>query len=311
MFSVRLMGGLGNQMFIYAFAKAIKAQGYPVRLFYYDTDYNVPQTHNIRNLEIVDFGIAMCIETMCYEEPQIKKSFFERALGFIKRKLKIHSPHSSSLISDHCEIALTKDFLDTLNPNAMFNGYFQNVVFFDHLRESLLRDFTLKRPLTPANEALKHQILQTPNSCFLHIRRGDYLQIPIYVKLGSTYYNNAIKALKDKISKPHIFVFSNDIAWCKEFFLDSLDPLVIENVTFSFIENNDEGNAIEEMELMRSCQHAIIANSTFSWWAAYLIDSAQKLCIMPKHFFNDPQQEVAHKLIPPPLHSLYQTIVIG
>ncbi|ANV98061.1 hypothetical protein BBW65_04250 [Helicobacter enhydrae] len=297
MFSVRLMGGLGNQMFIYAFAKAIKAQGYPVRLFYYDTDYNVPQTHNIRNLEIVDFGLNLPIQRLCSKG--IHRNV-KRIIAFIHRKI---AKYLFTFVSDCHNVSPTKDFLDTLNPNAMFNGYFQNVVFFDHLRESLLRDFTLKRPLTPANEALKHQILQTPNSCFLHIRRGDFLPLPEYIQLDSTaYYNNAIKALKDKISKPHIFVFSNDIAWCKEFFLDSLDPLVIENVTFSFVENNDEGNAIEEMELMRSCQHAIIANSTFSWWAAYLIDSAQKLCIMPQRFYGIQQEENCD--IPPPPHTL-------
>lgn len=119
----------------------------------------------------------------------------------------------------------------------------------------------------------------------MHIRRGDYL-IPEhsgYTKLGQCYYTKAIQVIKERLGNPHFFIFSNDIQWCKDNLPQALSS-VIDKDWLTFVEGNDEGNAIEEMELMRSCEHAIVANSTFSWWAAYLMKNPKKICIMPSSY---------------------------
>nr|WP_245945811.1 alpha-1,2-fucosyltransferase [Helicobacter didelphidarum] len=146
----------------------------------------------------------------------------------------------------------------------------------------LLQDFTLKIPLDSKNLATKNRIVNTKDSVSLHIRRGDYLEsVNYFIHLGSGYYNGALRALKKRVSKAHIFVFSNDIEWCKNHLLSSLDSHLIQDFTFEFVDNNGEGQAAFEMELMKTCQHNIIANSTFSWWAAYLNQNPQKIVICP------------------------------
>ena len=83
------------------------------------------------------------------------------------------------------------------------------------------------------------------------------------------------------IERPYIFVFSNDIEWCEKNLFSLVD---FSGCDVDFVKGNSEGNAAEEMELMRSCKHGIIANSTFSWWAAYLMDNSNKKIIMPTQF---------------------------
>ena len=118
---------------------------------------------------------------------------------------------------------------------------------------------------------------------FLHIRRGDYLNSDYANLCEGTYYDDAIKSIKAKLKKPHIFIFSNDILWCERNFLAILSDEAKKGVEFEFVKNNGEDSAVQEMELMRSCQNAIIANSTFSWWTGYLIDNPQKNCGYAKH----------------------------
>lgn len=180
-----------------------------------------------------------------------------------------------------------------LNIGTYFIGYFQTLAYFDNIRDILLKDFSLKVPLDSKNQAMKEKILNTKDSVMLHVRRGDYLQYDgFFVTLGSSYYNGALKALQKRAPNAHIFIFSNDIAWCKTKFLGYLDSNITKNFTFEFVENNDEGSAAFELELMRNCKHNIIANSTFSWWAAYLNENPNKVVICPNRFTTFTPDEV-------------------
>ena len=93
-----------------------------------------------------------------------------------------------------------------------------------------------------------------------------------------------------------VFVFSDDILWCKEHFTQYLDSMLYRQVEFVFMEGNGEGNAIEDLTLMRSCQNGIMANSTFSYWAAYLIDNPSKLIYAPAYNFYEPHRNVTTHL---------------
>ncbi|WP_104743428.1 alpha-1,2-fucosyltransferase [Helicobacter cinaedi] len=177
-----------------------------------------------------------------------------------------------------------KAFLaDGFHPHALPWGYFQDLRYMKEL-DTLPLDFTLIPPLRDDNQIIKQKILRTSSSVFLHIRLGDYLESGTYSRLGVSYYQKALEVMKAKISHPYIFVFSNDIQWCEKYLTQYVD---FSGCGVEFVKGNTEGNAAEEMELMRSCQHAIIANSTFSWWAAYLMENPNKIVIMPKYFFND------------------------
>ena len=173
-----------------------------------------------------------------------------------------------------------------LHDSTYFRGAFQHLHCFSHIESIIRKEFTLKSPLSPANQRLKERILATADSVFLHIRRGDYLQIPHFIKLASGYYNGALRAILARVSNPYIFVFSDDIDFAKSHLLKYLDSSLTSKAKWEFMSGN-ENNPVQEMELMRSCKHAIIANSTFSWWAAYLMANPHKVVAMPSSFFYD------------------------
>jgi hypothetical protein len=115
----------------------------------------------------------------------------------------------------------------------------------------------------------------------LHVRRGDYLKVPIYQILESEYFENAIQIVLSNISTPIFYIFSDDLKWVS----DNLVSLFIKNnINFHLI--NDTKIDIEDFYLMSKCKHAIISNSTFSWWAAWLGDSNKKLVIGPEKWFK-------------------------
>lgn len=312
MISLRLIGGLGNQMFIYAFAKAIEQKGFSVCLSAYeygamqdqnpyplnaDSEKSHVECRKIRNLEISSFDLSLPLQFSFKERFRegVRASLVARIMKYLHYGfyLKI-----SNVFYETDPIFQEDSFLFLINPNSHLIGYFQDLRYFGHIRTILLQEFKLKKPLSSRNQALKEKIAKTPNSCFLHIRRGDYLQEEhwMFVELGSTYYENAIRVIKRHIKHPNFFIFSNEIAWCKENFLQNLSPEVLDGANFYFIDQNDEGNAVEEMELMRACQNGIIANSTFSWWAAYLIENPSKIVISPTRFHY--YESITQKLIP-------------
>ena len=167
--------------------------------------------------------------------------------------------------------------------NAYFEGFFANAVYFAEIESILRQEFTPKC-LSPSAKALQEQIRSTSDSVFLHIRRGDYLAQENweYVKLGSAYYDTAIALMRKKLKSPSFFIFSDDLEWCKSELYARLGSL--KSAELHFIGNNDQGDAISDLMAMAACQNAIIANSTFSFWGAYLIDNPAKLVIRPAQY---------------------------
>lgn len=287
----------------------IRGKGYSPKL---DVDYYNWDRHkkhinsdgqlqlSTRKLELIDFSLSLPLINYT------QKTILEHEEN---SKIYLHSQKAKKKVVDQFRRPrLMTDSTITsrrIKNNSYFKGYFQNVHYFHHIYDKIQKDFTLSAKLSPKNLEWQQKIISTPNSCFIHIRIGDYLDPKnwMFVKLGKTYYENAIKLIKSKIKKPHFFIFSNDIQWCEQNFLQSLDSEITQNTSFTFVKNNHEGNAIEEMELMRSCSHAIIANSTFSWWAAYLIKDSSKSIILPTHFCY--YEKITNSLIPPPKNQKY------
>lgn len=176
----------------------------------------------------------------------------------------------------------------TISPLSYFSGlHFLSPIFAKHLDSAIRAEFSLKTPLSHANANLKTHILNTQDSVFLHIRRGDFLNTDFVNLCEGKYYDGAIRFIKSKLTKPHIFIFSNDIAWCEKNFFNILSDECKKGVEFEFVANNGEDSAVQEVELMRSCQNAITANSSFSWWASYLIDNPRKIVVRPNKELKD------------------------
>ncbi|MCX2717836.1 alpha-1,2-fucosyltransferase [Helicobacter sp. MIT 21-1697] len=297
---VRIWGGLGNQMFGYAFAKALEhfTQDEVIcECSFFLTNKHTKDTPQptIRNLELSSFALSLPLN-LHFDS----KAFFASYDSLFKlyRIYKNFIPKAYRRCGYRYAYEETPSLLSQVfyNPSsfphyAYFYGYFHNLAYFAHITHQIRQDFTLLTPLSEINQKYKSLIKATPNATFVHIRRGDYLlkQNEHFVRLGKSYYERAFVTLKQIYPNAHLFIFSNDISYCKAHFTKestSNEHISTQGLEFSLIEGNDEGSAAQEMELMRSCENAIIANSTFSWWAAYLIENPHKIVIAPSVFLG-------------------------
>lgn len=159
-------------------------------------------------------------------------------------------------------------------------GFFQSELYFKEIESVLRKELTLKIPLSSSAQEFANQITQTQNSVSIHIRRGDYVSNTSANKhhgtCGLEYYKHAISKIKESIESPTFFIFSDDIEWVKE-------NLHVENAIYV---SNPILTECEELMLMSYCSHNIIANSTFSWWGAWLNQNPSKIVIAPQKWLN-------------------------
>jgi hypothetical protein len=157
-------------------------------------------------------------------------------------------------------------------------GFYQSETYFKPAKDIILEEFTLKKPFSSQAQNISNNIALQPMPVSLHIRRGDYVSNDRARKhhglCSLEYYQEAVERITGKVKNPLFFVFSDDIAWAKQ-------NLKLDNATFV---SNPEIRDYEELLLMSQCRHNIIANSTFSWWAAYLNKNAKKMVIAPKQW---------------------------
>lgn len=235
---VRVVGGLGNQLFQYAFGRVLEEH-----------------SGNCTNYDI-----------SWYKTPRVPPR------PYLLDQFQITVPVTAfqNLQKVHEKLG---DEIETLHVDGKyFSGYWQNPDLYSFkLIEEFRAQFHIKWPYqTPEFLELRKQV-QSCNSVALHVRRGDYLLHPNHLVLPLQYYQNALSYMDAMKKNTEVFIFSDDLDWCKENFMDC-----------HFVELGDE---CLEFDLMRSCKHFIIANSTFSWWAAYL--SLNATIIGPKRWWRD------------------------
>jgi len=159
-------------------------------------------------------------------------------------------------------------------------GYYQSFRYFDNIKDTVREMFQFKNSIQLCIEKKYSDILDLCNQnselVMVHIRRGDYLKLKQHhTCLGETdYYVDAIDHIKNKVANPVFVIFSDDIPWCKEYFNGN---------NMIFAQGNNE---VQDMHFMTLCQHAIIANSSFSWWGAWLQKHIGKIIIAPKQWFG-------------------------
>lgn len=274
---IRICGGLGNQMFQYAFGVALKNQGNAVL---YDTGWfgeKRSKKTTPRKLELTHFMGKL---------PVASASKIRHVSGIYWGRIKIPKfirPFFSRIYKEETEknYVCHTDFMN-VKGDAFFAGTFAHASYFDTYRKEILKDFTLKTPLTQPNKEMLKKIKSCP-AVSIHIRRGDYVKLGWVC--GLDFYYNAMAQIKKQIKNPHFFIFSDDISWVRE-------NLKITD-THTFVDINDGDTGYFDMELMKNCQHNIIANSTFSWWAAYLNENPDKIVIEPKADYT-PQVKITN-----------------
>lgn len=273
MIIIRMTGGLGNQMFQYAYYKVLCMRGFDVKIDL--SDYDEHKVHNEYELEKV-FGISIkeATDKEAIDNGRSDKKIFNK----IKRKIKRILNLVYIYYEKDCDA--TRYMPELLNPpkNSYLFGYWASYKYFQEFNQELKKDFNFRHTLDDVNLKYKQDIIKC-NAVSIHIRRGDYLMLNNLQNICTLeYYKEAIKYIKNNVDNPIFYVFSNDINWCKE-------NLKISKVVF--IDNNSGINSYKDMELMSYCKHNIIANSSFSFWGAWLNNYPNKIVICPKKFNND------------------------
>ena len=263
---VRLSGGLGNQFFQYAFGRAY-AEKTGERL---DLDTWSFHRDKLRNYELDNYNIK-----------KGKKRFWRRVFCNIVWELKTHIETPKwieNVVKVECEQQIfTCQKITKKDVYAV--GFWQNEHYFADIKEILQKEFVYKGNITE-NQKKVIEEMESENSIAMHIRRGDYVTPTcqrIYVNLDKDYYLKALQHIRNNLQGCSVYVFSDDIEWCKQEYAD------IEGVRF--IDSAISSSPHIDIELMRHCKHFILANSTFSWWGAYLAEHNDKHVVAPKNWF--------------------------
>lgn len=279
MIIVNLKGGLGNQMFQYATAKALSLDLH--KKLYIGLDFLKNNQTDSDSFTARKFSLNIF---------NFKKDFFNRSLPNYYFKSLYHSlfsknnsPEKSIPTHFHYDDFST---LTNLQFPAFLDGYFQSEDYFLKYRDVILDEFTFQMPIGNENEVLLNEIKRN-QSVSVHVRRGDYAYKPsiaaVHGTCSATYYENGVTFFDNKLSAPVFYIFSDDSSWVEQNLLTRFSAHKV------ILVNGNQGvDSWKDMFLMSNCRHHIIANSTFSWWGAWLNREPQKLVVAPREWFAEP-----------------------
>lgn len=272
-----VIGGLGNQMFQYAFGRARSLElGVSLKLDLADfSDYRLHQGFELARVFSGEFVEA--------SEEEVKSILGWRRFAISRRVLA--KQVSSKFRGKKLIVEPFSGYWpgsSQISDDSYLQGYWQSDRYFSRHAEIIRRDFAFAAPLEGENLDNAEQIKKF-NSVSVHIRRGDYVTNPktraVLQSCQLDYYLAAVDWIRKRVSEPHFFVFSDDIGWA--------DVNLNLQGNIYFIDNNVGGNSYFDMQLMSLCSHHIIANSSFSWWGAWLNPSHKKIVIAPRRWFVD------------------------
>jgi len=272
----KIIGGLGNQMFQYAVAKDLALRHgntFKVDIAAFD-HYLLHQGFELNRI----FGNIAPIAN----KSEISRVLGWRASPWISRCLSHHrfSKFRSRAFVQEPSLDYWPD-INNVPANCYLSGYWQSERYFKQSEAIIRDDFSFIIPMSEENQAVA-DVIAGCSAVSLHVRRGDYVANAAtnahHGTCSLAYYEAAIKYMAERVSDPVFFVFSDDINWVKY-------HVSIPHKTF-FVEHNKGSNSYCDMQLMSLCSHHIIANSSFSWWGAWLGKNTEKIVIAPKQWFT-------------------------
>ena len=278
----QIIGGLGNQMFQYAAGRALSlARGLPLRL---DSSgfagYGLHQGFELQRIFKCPAEVATEADVRgilgWQSAPLARRILLRPGMAGLRRKGFIVEPHfhywpGLSQVPQDCYLV----------------GYWQSEKYFRDTADAIRSDFAFKPPLAAENAGLAGQIARA-NAVSLHVRRGDYVSNhkthATHGACSLDYYRAAIQYVSDRVEQPYFFIFSDDIAWVKE--------NLRMDMPHRYIDHNQGAESYNDMRLMSLCRHHIIANSSFSWWGAWLNMGANKIVVAPEKWFANGKDAV-------------------
>lgn len=287
---VKLKGGLGNQLFQYAAAYSFSRE-FSCSLSFDLSLYALPKFQNVYRLNQYPLEVneltRLEYENLERTYLQIKKNNIFRRLLI---KLKMYSFFDNLIVNESNLNAIRTYSVNKSNKNQqfIFDDWFINPSFFLSQRAFFQEVFVPKK-LDNSSEQLLNKI-RNSNSVSVHVRRGDYVGNPYFNNLDDEYYLPAIKLISEKLPNPVFYFFSNDPSYVKEHFSFLENKVVVEVNSESLNEFSTKGDVLD-LYLMSNCKAQIIANSSFSWWGAFLNKHAQSLAVAPKTWYLDKEAQ--------------------
>ena len=263
-------GGLGNQLFQYAAARRLALNhNCPVVLDPYWFDHPLPG-ETPRPLELTRYAIVMRVAS------ESEQRRWEWLRGRLTRHVRpLHPLH---LVREQ-DYGVQKTTL-TAPLNSYLMGFWQSESYFADIRSHLLKELTPTLPPAPADEAVMSR-MRNGTAVSVHVRRGDYVTLQsasaFHGLCSLDYYRAAIQHVAQRVENPVLFVFSDDPAWTRAN-LNSPFPT-------HYVDHNRPADAFQDLRLMSLCHHHIIANSSFSWWGAWLAERQNGVVVAPAKWF--------------------------
>ena len=271
---VQLKGGLGNQMFQYAMAygRAIRS-GLPLML-----DVSRLNRDKLRGFELSIFDLSA--EILPTYRSWLAKKGAESLTGYLKSMIGLANGKLPYVKEPHFHVST--DIQQATGP-AFIDGYWQSEKYFNDVANEIKNQFQFAEPDNQRNRQFMAEV-QNQNSVSVHVRRGDYATNPqtfkVHGLLDVEYYTRAIDFVHDKIMDARFYFFSDDPDWVQKTFAYIPDITVVDW-------NRNAPPAID-MQLMTACSNHIVANSSFSWWGAWLGRNENKIVAAPKNWFAIP-----------------------
>lgn len=271
----KLEGGLGNQMFQYAAGLRL-ATARNARLKLDLSGLDDPTLRTPRSYELGTFAL-----TAEFASPGEVEAFMTRGGGLFGRLASRWSRDRSRRAALERTFCFDPQVL-LLPDDVCLRGYWQSERYFEDVSDLIRAELTFRASATGRNAETLEEIAAC-SSVSLHVRRGDYLTDPaVYAMHGVCsvdYYHRAVGCIRDRVSNPIFYLFSDDPEWVREN-LDLGDPVRL-------VDQNGVDAGFEDLRLMSRCAHHIIANSTFSWWGAWLNPNPDKIVVAPKRWFAE------------------------
>lgn len=267
----KLISGLGNQLFQYAIGRQLALNK--------NTDFKLDTSffgnQNLRSYKLSNFNVEATIATdeeiSNYLDVYSNKSLYAK----VYRRIERTRPKHKKRYFKEAEWWVYEPELFKTPGDVYIDGYWQHYKYFANLHPQILDEITLKNPCSIEVEGIAAK-MKNSSSVAVHIRRGDYITDPsAYNLMGVlpvSYYTEAIKYLKAKITNPRFYFFSDDLDWVRENLITGDDMEVVEL---------KDGKDYLDLDLMSKCAHNIIANSSFSWWGAFLNRNPDKIVVAP------------------------------
>jgi hypothetical protein len=272
MIGIILQGGLGNQLFQYACAlRLAKAHSTKVAInlsLLRNKRVTTPRLYELGNFEISGRLMTPEEERLCRAWP-----------------LNLFMPGRVMRVVKERTSAFQKDVLQ-LPSNVCLKGYFQTEKYFLEIKDLVKDEFLPIHEHSGWFQSLAEKI-GSPSSVVVHVRRGDYLTNSTFRPLSKEYFLESLAYIAERVESPTVFVFSDDLSWCKE------------NLRFPvptiFVEQGNAALPHVDLSLMTLGAHFVISNSSFSWWGAWLAKHKDKIVVAPTRWFNNtpmPEQDI-------------------